>query len=109
MHRLEQLTKCFMTTRDFAWLGAARGEDGQRILHRRRHTSDAGERRCAMPDSRFESAVQRVVVTQRMADVCQAEMYVARLVVARAPRKLGGRLVRRVALDETQQVEKSSF
>src|SRR5205807_115557 len=83
-----------------ARLGAARGEDRQRILHRRRHTSDAGERRRAVPDSRFEPAVQGRVVTQRMANVCQTEMYMARLVVTRTPYEFGRRPVRRVALDE---------
>ena len=95
--------EALVTARHRRRIVAARGQDRPaRPGSARARRADAVQRRGAPAHRGLEARVERRVARERVAHVRDAEVDVARLVGARAPHDLRGRLVGRVLLDEAR-------
>src|SRR3954469_16666096 len=82
VHGVEEVAEGFVAAGDALLVGAAGGEHREGVLNGGGDAADAGEGGGAAADGVLEAAVERGIVREGVADVDQAEVDVARLVVA---------------------------
>src|SRR6266487_6045020 len=98
-----------MSARDRTRFRAAGRKYGECILKRRRHAANTVKSRRATSNRGFQPVIETRILRQPPTHVSQAEMYVARLVILSAVNKFCRRLIGRMTLDETQEIQKRSF